>query len=318
MIDIIIPCHNSHETIDRCIGSILCQRVLASCKVTLVRDGGKDYKDVIDRYSPIMNIQEIGYDDNGGPGKARNYGLTHTSEELVCFIDSDDAFGSPFAIADLCREIMEDPSIKICIGDFMEELAPFVFKKHTDDVTFVHGKMYRRSYLEDNHILFNEKESANEDVGFNILALILLRPEEKVKYYHKITHYWLTNPNSIVRKNKEVFDHSESFRTFVKNMMYMYSEIEKRGLQDTKQILAERVASMGRIMNLYHEKTEGYPQYEEENLKVVKEFYNKIYKPYEHLITKDMLDYAYDNYPYKEVCQLDRAKQDAFLKSLGE
>lgn len=317
-IDVIIPCHNSHETLDRCLGSILCQRVLPSITVTLVRDGGEHYQDIIDRYSPVMNIQEIGYDENGGPGKARNYGLTHTHGDVISFIDSDDCYAGPFAIIDLVNEMYNEPGIVMCVGDFMEELAPLQFKRHTDDVTFVHGKLYKRSYLEKNNLLFNEAEPANEDVGFNILALIIMKPEDKVKYVKKISHYWLWNPKSIVRSNKDVFDRSTSFIAFVRNMIYVFEEVEKRGYGNTMEILGERLASMGRITNMYHEKTMGYPQYEKDNLAEVKKFYKQVYQPFEKYITKEMVDDVYDRYPYKRQFQLGRQEYDDFIKSLGE
>lgn len=317
-IDIIIPCHNSHKTIDRTLGSILCQRVLPSITVTLVRDGGEHYQDIIDRYSPVMKIQEIGYDDNGGPGKARNYGITHTNGDVILFIDSDDVYASPFSVIDLCNELYEDPTVMICISDFIEEIAPGEFKRHSDDVTFVHGKIYRRSYLEKKHILFNEEQPTNEDVGFNLLALLLLDETEKVKYSHIMTHYWLCNPNSIVRSNKEVFDHSDSFRTFVKNLLYIYEQMDERGLRNSSVILDERVASMGRIANLYFEKTIGYEQYQEENLKIVKEFYKKVYEPFKPYITQEMIDEAYDRYPYKEQFQLPRAELYKFIDGLKD
>ena len=317
-IDIVIPCHNSHATLDRCLGSILCQRVLPSIQVTLVRDGGEHYDEIIKRYSPIMNIQEIGYDDNGGPGKARNYGLTHVDGDAIAFIDSDDCYAGPFAIIDLVNELYSEPGIVIVAADFIEELAPFVFKRHTDDVTFVHGKMYKRSYLMDNGILFNEKESSNEDVGFNILALMAMREHNKVKYIKKVTHYWLNNPNSIVRRDKGVFDHSISFRTFTKNMIYVFEQMARLGYANTKEVLEERVASMGRVTNLFFEKTEGFPQYWDDNLAVVKQFYKEVYQPYEKYMTQEMKDYTYERYPFKKQYQVPRDKYDAFIKSLGE
>lgn len=316
MIDIIIPCHNSHSTLDRTLGSILCQRILPSIKVTLVRDGGDFYDDIIKRYSPVMNIQEIGYDDNGGPGKARNYGMTHTNNEFITFIDSDDVFSGPFAILNMINEMYSEPGIMIAVCDFIEEIAPSKFKRHTKDITFIHGKMYRREYLERNNILQNDKEGSNEDVGFNILAMILLKEGEKVKYSTNVTNYWLCNPNSIVRSNKEVFDYRESFQTFVKNMTYVYSELRKRNLQDEPHILAERIASLGRICNLFYEKKNKHPEYAEDNIKVVKEFYKKEYEPYEHLVTKEMFDATYERYPFKNIFQLPKNELISFIGSL--
>ena len=317
-IDIIIPCYNSHDTIDRCLGSILCQRVLPSIKVTLVRDGGKGYKDIIKRYSPVMDIQQIGYDKNGGPAVARNYGMTHTSGDLIMFMDSDDSLAGPFSVIDLVNGMYEEPGTVIGVADFIEEVAPMHFKHHTEDSTFVHGKMYRRDYLERNNILFNANERTNEDVSFNILSLILMKPNEKVKYIKKVCHYWLCNPSSIVRSNKDEFDHSISVRSFIRNIAHIYDELEKRNLQDDRHTLLERVASMSRVCNMYAEKLRGYEQYQKENFEELKRFYKKVYQLYEHLVTKEMTDMVFDKYPFKNVFQLSKEELANLIKSLGE
>ena len=61
-------------------------------KVTIVNDGGKDYKEIVEIFKPLIDIQEIGYDTNRGPGYARQYGIDNTNGEFIAFIDADDTF----------------------------------------------------------------------------------------------------------------------------------------------------------------------------------------------------------------------------------
>ena len=49
-----------------------------------------------------------------------------------------------------------------------------VDKKMFKDLTWLHGKMYKRKFLEKNNIKFN-KSRANEDNGFNRL-IIFMKP----------------------------------------------------------------------------------------------------------------------------------------------
>ena len=87
MIDIIIPCYNSHKTIDRCLALIVTQNI--DCTVTLVNDGGKPYM-----LNYPLNLREIGYTENRGVGYTSNCGLEHTSDDLVMFLEFKEFIGS--------------------------------------------------------------------------------------------------------------------------------------------------------------------------------------------------------------------------------
>ena len=65
-------------------------------------------------------------------------------------------------------------------------------------------------------------------------------------------------------------------------------------------------------------KTNNHPEFKEENLRVVKDFYKNVYKPYEKYITEELFDVTYDNYPYKEQFQLPKEELKQFINSLGE
>ena len=67
MIDVIIPAYNSQDTIIRTLASIAMQLNRDELKVTIVNDGGKDYKDIVDTFSKVIDVREIGYGTNRGP-----------------------------------------------------------------------------------------------------------------------------------------------------------------------------------------------------------------------------------------------------------
>jgi len=67
MIDVIIPAYNSQDTIIRTLSSIAMQLNKDELKVTIVNDGGKDYKDIVDTFKKVLDVQEIGYEVNRGP-----------------------------------------------------------------------------------------------------------------------------------------------------------------------------------------------------------------------------------------------------------
>lgn len=313
-IDIIIPCYNSHKTIDRCLGSILSQRILPSIKVTLVKDGGKNYRDVIRRYSPIMNIQEIGYNKNSGPADARNYGLLNTEEELIMFMDSDDALANPFAVANLVNEMYSNPNNVIIISNFAEELAPLQIKIHKKDTSFMHGKLYKRSYLKKHNILQKPGSRCNEDVGFNILTILSAENNEIIKFADCLTYFWLYNPSSIVRNDKKVYDNSISYKGFAENLTYVFEELEKNGKDKTHRILLEKITTMERLYLLYKEKSAKCPEFEADNKTALINFYNKIYKYIKDEVTDELFTEIYNNLPFKNI---KKEEVKAFINSLN-
>ena len=298
MIDIIIPCYNSHKTIDRCLASIVTQN--KECTVTLVNDGGENYSDIIKRYP--LNIREIGYNENKGVGYARNYGLEQTSNELVMFMDSDDALSNVFTLSMLEKEMGDST---ILISNFLEEIRPNEVTIRSKDTGFLHGKIYRREYLDKHNILFNNTK-CNEDVGFNILSLLLTQ-NEKVSFSDFISYYWLYNENSIVRKDNYAYLHRDSIIGFAENMLWVFKELEKRNVDNTR-ILMEKVSVMYRLFHLL-KRTDNTP-YRNICLEPIRRYFKSIYRPIEQSITEEVLQAV------NEALPTDKKEFKQFIGSL--
>lgn len=119
MIDIIIPAYNSHDTIIRTLSSIAMQLNRNDLIVTIVNDGGKDYQDIVEIFKPLINIKEIGYEENRGPGYARQYGVDNTSAEFITFIDADDTFMEACSLSLMVQPLI-DSSSKFLISPFVQ------------------------------------------------------------------------------------------------------------------------------------------------------------------------------------------------------
>lgn len=268
--NIIIPCYNSHKTLDRCIGSILTQT--EKCTVTLINDGGENYSDIIQRYSPVLDIQELDYKENKGVGYARNYGIEHTDGEFILFLDSDDALASPYALQ-ILKAIFNNPNIMFVVSSILAENPDNTVRIIKQNKTYLHGKMFRRSYIDKYNIRFKES-SCCEDSGFTILNTLLLNgTTEKEEVIDFISYYWLNNPYSLGRKNPEQWEKCNVIKGCVDNYIYVFDELEKRN-RDNARILLEKALLMLSLLNMY-KKANGY---EEENFKVIKQYYDKVYK----------------------------------------
>ncbi len=201
MIDIIIPAYNAHETIDRTLFSIAYQDNVDNINVYIVNDySDHDYSEFVDFFSNFMNICEIKLEKNSGPGIARQKGIDASKEKYIIFIDSDDNFSDCFAIKRL-YECIEHGDYDIVTSNFVEELGN-QFIDHNNDSVWLHGKIYRRSFLEDKNISFNSTRS-NEDNGFNQLIAFM---DGKNFYLDSKTYIWRNNLKSLTRKNDREYN----------------------------------------------------------------------------------------------------------------
>ena len=107
-IDVIIPAYNvADKILFRCLSSIACQDIVSDLEVTIVDDAStqQNYAEVINNFKSILKINLLRYEENGGPGVARQYGLDRTHNGYVTFIDADDTFNGSFALKALRNSI---------------------------------------------------------------------------------------------------------------------------------------------------------------------------------------------------------------------
>jgi len=102
MLSIIIPVYKTEKYLDRCIESILMQKV-DDIEIILVDDGSPDrsgemcdewarkYQQLTPNTQHPTPIVRVIHKQNGGPGSARNMALDIAQGTYVTFIDSDDA-----------------------------------------------------------------------------------------------------------------------------------------------------------------------------------------------------------------------------------
>lgn len=232
MIDIIIPAYNSHKTIIKTLSSISSQINREDLFVTIVNDGGKDYKEIVEIFSPILNIQEIGYKENKGPGYARQYGIDNTNNEYIIFIDADDTFYDSCSIHYMTKPLLENKEIVMLISPFIqleEDYKPIFVNAN---IVWLFGHTYRRDFLDKYNIRFTETRS-NEDVGFNttcaFIARYLLSPDSVI-VIDLPTYAWHYNKNSITRKSNE-YKNSICMPGYVYNVITSIDKILEAGVK---------------------------------------------------------------------------------------
>ena len=309
LIDVIIPAYNVPDNIlFRCLASIACQDIVSDLEVTIVDDASteQNYAEVAKHFEDIMKINILRYDTNGGPGVARQYGIDHTSNGYMTFIDADDTFNGAFALKALRNSIeMNNGMYIMSVGVFDEvheaNLQPGdgpVLMPHERDLIWMFGKMYKRSFIDRYNIRFHETSRANEDNGFNTLIRLCCSDQEQINFIPAHVYYWHENLNSITRANDCQYSYGgsirDSFYGFVENMIYAIKEAKKRRPYNG----FINMWAVNCMLNIYEYYIECYAraqEHAENNFKWCKRYYNEIYRDLENEIPKDIFAQQYND-----------------------
>ena len=307
-IDVIIPAYNVPDHIlFRCLASIACQDIASELEVTIVDDASttQNYAEVAKNFESILKINILRYETNGGPGVARQYGIDHTNNGYMTFIDADDTFNGSLALKALRKGIELDGGvIQMCVGVFDEiheinvpaDQGPLLMP-HENDLVWMFGKLYRRSFIDKYNIHFHESSRANEDNGFNRLFQLCTSGQEQIKFIPAHVYYWHENPNSITRANDCQYSYGgsirDSFYGFVENMIFAIKEAKKRNPYNGF-ITMWSVICLLNVYEYYIECVERSPQSAENNFKWCKRYYDEVYSTIENDISKEMLAQHYN------------------------
>ena len=277
IIDIIIPAYKAQDSIEKTIASIVIQSMREQIKVTIVNDADTcGYDKIINRYKDILDIQEIKLNKNGGPGVARQYGIDNTNLPFFTCIDADDTFSGAFAIEALYRRLEQDKNASCCVGSFMEEHEDLQFVPHVQDLVWMFGKLYRRSFIKKYDIRFNDTR-ANEDNGFNTIVRLCSDDIEKIIFIQDVVYYWHFKEDSITRINNFEYSYNQSFVGYTDNMIYAIKEAKKKKpFNGYINLWATQV--MVNLYVYYLQTVERDPRFIKQNFSSCKKFYKEIFK----------------------------------------
>ena len=306
-IDVIIPAYNvADHILTRCLASIACQTVVSDLEVTIVDDASteQNYEAIAKQFENIMKIRIMRYEVNGGPGVARQYGIDHTVNGYMTFIDADDTFNGAFALKTLRDSIeMNNGLYVMSVGVFDEvhnENDPngTILMAHEQDLVWMFGKMYRRSFVDRYNIHFHESSRANEDNGFNRLFQLCTNDREQINFIQAHVYYWHENVNSITRANDCQYSYGSSIRDsfygYVENMIFAVKEAKKRAPYNGF-ITMWAVNCMLNIYEYYIECYARANEHAEQNFKWCKRYYDEVYKDIEKDISNEIFAQQYND-----------------------
>lgn len=195
-VSVIITAYNAQEYLAQCLDSIRNQ-TLRDIQIICVDDGSTDRTpEILDQYAALDSRIIAVHQKNGGAGAARNHGLTYATGEYLSILDADD-FYEPDMLETAYRLATENQAdIAVFRCDLYREatdtFAPCEFSIHnrllpqkspfaaTDVqqdvfklfVGWAWDKLFRRSFVEQYHLRFQEQRTTN-DMLFVFSAMLL-------------------------------------------------------------------------------------------------------------------------------------------------
>ena len=201
----------TEEVISFLLDSIECQVGIdkKDIGVIICSDGGNYILDrkFLDKYS--YDIDYVVCTHRGVSG-ARNSAFLLSDADYVMYCDSDDGFCNTFALKIIFQNIdiseKEGKPFDLMSTKFYSEKqaegdTPWSLSICDHNNVYIHSRVYRRKFLVDNNLYFNEKIWANEDSFFNISTTFF---SKNTKALNIPIYCWRGNPQSVTHDPKYI------------------------------------------------------------------------------------------------------------------
>ena len=271
-ISVVIPLYKGHNTLAQTLHSIAMQSIINETEIVIVNDcDGIDYSDILAKFDDL-NIKYVTNPENRGCGGARNTGIREATNSYLIFADSDDQFASPLTLEIMYNRIKAE-KVDMLAGDFESEMRQdngIAIKKVERSPVWCHGKLYRRQFLLDNNLFFNEKLRINEDMEFHQL---LIDMGAKVSYIPFCGYLWRDNAKSVT--------HESLYKNkwwFVRAATEYLRDCKKRGLSGDK-ITLRVMQNLVVIFDYYNITLDDCPENKDDFLEVCREYW-KLAEPF--------------------------------------
>lgn len=229
-ISIIVPFYNAECFLDECIQSVLNQ-TYRDFELILVDDGSTDgSKEVcrkycdIEKYDTDRMVKYI-FERNSGVSVARNTGIEYSKGEFISFLDADDFLDENYIERLIRTQEKYNTDLTMCTyfnyksNGFLEkrvsfeqdiyvkgnqikrELIPKIFfNDYLQPLANPICRLYRKSIIVDNNILFNEKLKFYEDRLFNY---VYMHNISDFYYIDEALYYRYVHSESAMHKYRE-------------------------------------------------------------------------------------------------------------------
>lgn len=176
-VSIVMPAFNAAGCIEEALQSIFSQKYF-DVEIIVVDDGSTDStRDILRKYVDTGRLRYL-YQQNAGPGAARNKGLSEAKGDFICFLDADDELIEE-SLASRVDFLDKNPNVGLVFTDFYKVNTPGVFRSHADLNKFL--TKFDKAILSNRgkNYIFGDKffECALEFEPFILTSTVMLKAE---------------------------------------------------------------------------------------------------------------------------------------------
>lgn len=178
LVSIIVPLYNCEKYIKRCISSILLQ-TYDNIEIIVVDDGSIDKgAQIVKSIQKKQGAIKYFYQENSGPGVARNKAIEKAEGKYLLFVDSDDYISSDYI--EKLVDVAEKKAAELVIAGYTityfdkrkkeKEVLPRKYEQHINEewayrISACCSRLYLKEFWDKNTLRFNEdREARAEDV----------------------------------------------------------------------------------------------------------------------------------------------------------
>jgi glycosyltransferase involved in cell wall biosynthesis len=176
-----------------------------------------------------LTLRVIYTEENRGPGVTRQVGLNNAQGKYVLFCDADDMLHNVHVFWSLL-EVIESEEPDVLCSQWYEEYFDTkggkfrYFLRPSNDLTFLHGKVFKTAFLRAKKICFHEKLRIHEDAYFVNLAAA---EAKNTRFLNAVSYIWKHSPQSLTRKDNYAYS-AQAISEHLKALLYVLTELEKR------------------------------------------------------------------------------------------
>lgn len=319
-LDIVIPYYNDPIGLKNTLNSIYDESLLPHITITVVNDASKTTPDNFKEDYPLINI--INLEENHGPGNARQVGIDSTKAPYIMFIDSGDVIFSKINLVMILEAIKLHGSCHMIQFGWQDQQSKAIFTK---DTWCIHGTIFNRDFLNRYNIRFPvtpECAYCSDDMAFMRSCQLV---ENTILINERLTNfYWNKTPIYLRTYDETSITNSNPCKKIIaslaNNAYYVVNKARENKVPHTLIAVFVTDLMLGLFEN-YVACAKEAPELLDYNFKIIKDFYNKLFKTYEkvnqrilqenfHSRLKKLLSLTSENYPNINLNQ--------FLDSLRE
>ena len=269
LIDLIIPYYNNRIGLLNTLKSINTDIF----KITVIDDHSTETPIIYNSVAQVFR-----YNINSGPGYARQLGINKTNNSYIMFIDTGDIFISKEIQEKIANVIQANPEANMIVFNYYYQDK---LTSNTDNR--MHGKVYKRAFLEKYNITFCPSSSyMDEDIGFNRACRICTESElQPIVYVPNPIIRWIEDSNSLTKKDNNVALYRDQTRALSLVSIHAIETCRKNNINPTRiEIEMEQIA-----IGLYYwfiRTAAERPEYIQEawtGAKIFYDYYRKEIKP---------------------------------------